>query len=146
VGESELRIYANPRWRDRWGGGGRAPGPDHEEHARRREEVAARITDDVRTSFREAFAEAAASLEAQERNVLRLNLVHGVSIDRIGLMYGAHRTTAARWVERARQRLESGTRERMVRRLGISESECGSLLKLVWSRLDASAERLLGGG
>ena len=95
-------------------------------------------------AFRTAFAEAVASLEPRERNLLRLNLVHGVSIDRLGAIYAVHRATAARWVERAREKLERGTRERIVQQLGISESECESLLRLAWSRLDASAERVLG--
>jgi RNA polymerase sigma-70 factor (ECF subfamily) len=97
----------------------------------------------AREGFRQAFADAIDGLDGRERSVLRLNLVHGVSIDRIGELYGVHRATAARWVDRARTKLERTTRERMRERLAVTESECDSLLRLVWSSLDASIERML---
>jgi RNA polymerase sigma-70 factor (ECF subfamily) len=98
------------------------------------------ISAQVRAMFREAFGSAILTLESRERNVLRLNLVEGVSIDRLAQIYNVHRATAARWVERARAKLETATLERL-KASGVAEGE--SSLRLVWSQLDASVERLL---
>jgi RNA polymerase sigma-70 factor (ECF subfamily) len=98
------------------------------------------ISAQMRALFREEFAHSVQSLEPRERNLLRLSLVEGVSIDRLAEIYDVHRATAARWVERARAKLEATTLERLQSR-GVGE--CESSLRLVWSQLDASVERLL---
>jgi RNA polymerase sigma-70 factor (ECF subfamily) len=83
------------------------------------------------------------TLEPRERNMLRMSLVHGVSIDRLGEIYGVHRATAARWVERAREKLHEATHARMSERMGIPESDCDSVLRQAWSQLDVSLEEML---
>jgi len=52
--------------------------------------------------FRAALRHAFDSLSVRERNVLRMQLQGGCSIDDIGRAYNCHRATAARWLERAR--------------------------------------------
>jgi RNA polymerase sigma-70 factor (ECF subfamily) len=93
--------------------------------------------------LREAFRAALSDLRARERVVLRLSLVDGLNIDRIGALHGVHRATVARWIARARETLYEGTKRRLRRDLGLPESQFESVVGLVLSRLDVSIERLL---
>jgi RNA polymerase sigma-70 factor, ECF subfamily len=98
-----------------------------------------------RADLKEAIEASLAGLTARERNLLRHQLVDGLTIDQIGLRYGVHRATAARWVGRARQRLIGATRKRLMKRLGQTREEVDSLIQFVRSRVDLSLERLLPG-
>ena len=96
-----------------------------------------------RDAFREAFTAALDELEGRERTVLRMHLLDGLGIDRIGQLYEVHRATAARWLERARTQLFEATRRRLRERLGVSASEFASIARLVRSDLDVSVCRIL---
>jgi RNA polymerase sigma-70 factor (ECF subfamily) len=96
-----------------------------------------------REAFRQSFVEAVAALPPRERNLLRQNVIDGLSIDDLGKLYGAHRATAARWLAEARKELLAGTRVRLVERVGIPEDECDSIMRLVHSQLDVTLRRLL---
>lgn len=96
-----------------------------------------------RTAFKAAFEEAAASLEPRERSLLGLAIVKNVSIDRIGMIYGVHRATAARWVQAARANLTKAVHRVLGQRLGVRGPELENLLPLVESQLELSLERLL---
>jgi RNA polymerase sigma-70 factor (ECF subfamily) len=93
--------------------------------------------------FHQAFTQALAALEARDRTVLRLHLVDGLSIDRIGQLYEVHRATAARWLAQARDHLFDKTRARLHDELGLSATEFASIVKLVRSQLDVSICRIL---
>src|SRR5690606_22833013 len=80
-----------------------------------------------RDAFREAFTAALDELEGRERTVLRMHLLDGLGIDRIGQLYEVHRATAARWLERARSELFEATRRRLRESLGVSASEFASI-------------------
>src|SRR5439155_27001611 len=67
----------------------------------------------------EALREAFASLDARERNLLRQHFVDRLSIDDLGPLYGVHRATVARWLERAREALEARTRKLLMERLDV---------------------------
>jgi RNA polymerase sigma-70 factor, ECF subfamily len=94
-------------------------------------------------AFRQAFIDAVQALPVRERNLLRQSVIDGLSIDDLGRLYGAHRATAARWLQDARRELLAGTRERMVTAVGIPEDECDSIMRLVHSQLDVTLRRLL---
>jgi RNA polymerase sigma-70 factor, ECF subfamily len=96
-----------------------------------------------RDAFREAFTAALDELEGRDRTVLRMHLIDGLGIDRIGQLYEVHRATAARWLERARAELFEATRRRLGDRLGVSASEFASIVRLVRSDLDVSVCRIL---
>lgn len=96
-----------------------------------------------RDAFREAFTAALDELEGRDRTVLRMHLLDGLGIDRIGQLYDVHRATAARWLERARDQLFESTRGRLRDRLGVSASEFASIVRLVRSDLDVSIGRIL---
>lgn len=94
-------------------------------------------------AFRQAFAGALAALPARERTLLKLHLVHGLSIDKIGRIYQVHRSSAARWLVEVREALYQGTRERVLAGLALAPAELDSLLALLRSELDVSVRRLL---
>ena len=94
--------------------------------------------------FREAFEEAFALLSVQERNVLRMHFLQRLSLEDVGLAYGAHRATVARWIATARAKVLQQTQLGLARRLKVTPSEFGSLVDLVRSQLDVSLNRYLG--
>lgn len=96
-----------------------------------------------KAQFSQAFRDALADLEPEQRNVLRLHYVHGLSIDKLGAVLRVHRSNAARRIAKARQDLLSGTRRLLHARLSIDRREFDQLMGLVASRLDLSIERFL---
>jgi RNA polymerase sigma-70 factor len=94
--------------------------------------------------FRAALREALAALPREQREVLRLNFVHGLNIQAIGQRLNIHRATVARWISSARQAVFAETRRLLSERLKLAPSEFDSLLRMVRSQLDQSMAGLLG--
>ena len=92
--------------------------------------------------FRQAFAQAVRTLEARERALLRLHFVEGDTLERLGLVYGVHRSTVTRWVAVARATALSRTRKALAEALEATPSEITSLLRAAGSGLDASISAL----
>jgi RNA polymerase sigma-70 factor (ECF subfamily) len=90
-----------------------------------------------------AIEEAAKELSPEERNVLREHYAQGLTIDQIGAVHGIHRATAARRVERAREQLAANARRILGERLGVSDSELDSVMRLVQSEMRISFKRVL---
>lgn len=99
-----------------------------------------------RQDFTAAFRDALGSLEPRARNILRLSYVDRLSIDQIGAIYGAHRATAARWLNAARDELVARTRAQLAERLKLTTSDLDSLLGVLQSHLEVSLNRFLGPG
>ncbi|HEU4533913.1 MAG TPA: sigma factor-like helix-turn-helix DNA-binding protein [Polyangiaceae bacterium] len=97
-----------------------------------------------RAEFEGAFGASLQALPSEQRNVLRLHLVDGLSVDQIGGLFRVHRSTAARWVASAREAVLKETRGLLRARLGVSASEIESLARLIESQFDLSVARLLG--
>jgi RNA polymerase sigma-70 factor (ECF subfamily) len=93
-----------------------------------------------RAEFRAALAESLAELETRERNLLRYSVAEQLGIDQIGAIYCVHRSTAARWLARARERLIDGVTERLRSRLRVDPAELQSILRMISSRVDVGAE------
>jgi RNA polymerase sigma-70 factor (ECF subfamily) len=93
--------------------------------------------------FRVAFRAALGRLEARERNLLRLHHVHGQSMDEVSATFQAPRSSVARWIARARERLLALTREELTARLKLTPDELDSMLRLVGSQLDVSLRQLM---
>jgi RNA polymerase sigma-70 factor (ECF subfamily) len=94
-------------------------------------------------AFRAAFAAAMGSLSSRERNVLRQHFVDGLSIDKLAVLYRVHRATAARWLTRLQEALLQRTRTALRERLGVSEEELDSIMRLARSQLNQSVRGLL---
>lgn len=86
--------------------------------------------------FRLAFRDAVRALPQDERNALRLNVAEGLNIEQIGVLYGVHRATVARWIAHAKESIAATTRKLLAERLGIPTQDIDSLVRLCQSRLD----------
>lgn len=98
---------------------------------------------EYRSQFKEAFGRAAQRLTSEDRNLLRMHLVGGLSIDQVGKLQAVHRATAARRIAKAREQLLMFTREELMIALKLSQDEFDSIMNLIRSRLDLSMHRLL---
>ncbi len=147
------RVGADDRDPDAHRPGARAWGPGARCAARRcagvrwdRERYAgpALLVGQCRAELRPAFEEAVAELTPRQRNLLRQHFLHSLSIDQLAGLYGAHRSTCARWLDAAREKLVRGTRRRLASRLGVAPGELEEIMQLVASRLDITFRRVLG--
>ncbi len=93
--------------------------------------------------FKEAFASALDRLEKRERRILRYSVVERLSIDEIAKLQRTHRATAARQINRARERLIEETREILRERLAGSDDRLQSVFNLIESQVNVSIQRLL---
>jgi RNA polymerase sigma-70 factor (ECF subfamily) len=99
-----------------------------------------------RAALKQAFEHAVGALEGGSRNLLRQSVVQRLTIDQIGALYGIHRATAARRVEKAKADLLVLTRARLMEQLHVEETELDSIMNLVRSRFDLSVGRVLSSG
>lgn len=100
---------------------------------------------EYRAEFAVALREAIEDLSAEDRTLLRQQIVDDMSIDAVGAVYGVHRATAARWLTRARAALVAATHRRLAARLELPVEQIESVIRLVSSQLDASVIRYLRG-
>ncbi len=96
-----------------------------------------------REEFKQSFAAAMGKLAPRDLTLLRHQIVDGLSIDRIGVIYGIHRATAARQLADARKHLAETTQAELKARLKLEPSEVDSIIRLVLSQIDISVKRLL---
>jgi RNA polymerase sigma-70 factor (ECF subfamily) len=95
-------------------------------------------------ALREALQATLAALPADERNVLRMHYIDGLNIDEIGGAYRVHRSTVARWLSSARDRILEETKKALQGKLQLGHGEVESMIGLVQSQLDVSIYRFLG--
>jgi RNA polymerase sigma-70 factor (ECF subfamily) len=88
-----------------------------------------------REQFRSSFRQAVADLPRRERTALKMSVLDGLSIDEIGTTFRVHRSTAARWLTRAREVLLDATRAHMMKELDITETDVDSVIRLIQSNL-----------
>jgi RNA polymerase sigma-70 factor (ECF subfamily) len=101
------------------------------------------IRERYREDFQQAFRQGLNTLTPRQRNALRLRYLDGLNIDGIGEVYRVHRTTAARWIAEAKQRIADTTRCALAQRLRLSASRIDSLVRLLQSNLELSASLLV---
>lgn len=101
------------------------------------------VKHELREHFAQAFEQAVAALTPRERNLLRMHLLDGVTLDQLATSYGVHRVTITRWLVKARRSLLTGTRRQLETQLGGPAGKLDSFVGLVQSRLDLSFRRLL---
>jgi RNA polymerase sigma-70 factor, ECF subfamily len=88
--------------------------------------------------FEQALREAGRALSPRERTLLRQHYLDELSIDALGRLYAVHRSSAARWVVSARQRLVELTRAAVARHGSMTAPEVDSLVRLMHSELRLS--------
>ena len=91
--------------------------------------------------FTAAFKAVLVTLTADERNVLRLHYLDGLTIEEVGKSYRVSRATAARWIASARDTIIERTQAALGDRLGESAPRPQSMLAFVKSQLDMSLAR-----
>ncbi len=103
------------------------------------EQIRARYAEPFKAAFRDALA----ALPPRDRNLLRMTYVDGLTAEQVGLAYGVHRVSVARWIGSVRAALFENTRDTLAKRLAVSHDELHSLTRMCLSQLDVSIERLL---
>jgi len=93
--------------------------------------------------FEEAVRDAFATLDDEQCNLLRLQMVDGLRTAQIASLFGVDRSTIKRRLAGCREHLLEKTRTILMEKLGISPTEFQSLAGLVQSQLNVSIERLL---
>lgn len=82
-----------------------------------------------------AFRDAVASLTSEERNLLRYHFIKNLTIDDIGQIYGIHRATAARRINRAQKTLCERTKANFRARIPVDTKAYYDLLPLIESQI-----------
>jgi RNA polymerase sigma-70 factor (ECF subfamily) len=103
------------------------------------------IKERYRGPFKMALRAAITELTSEQRNVLKLHFVDGVTLDKLAALFHVHRATIARRIAQARDTVFDGVRARLQAELGIDRDEFDDLLGLLRSRLELSLSALLPG-
>jgi len=93
--------------------------------------------------FDRVFLETVAALAPGTRLLLKLHYLDRLGMEEVGKVLGVHRLTVLRRLERARQELSEGTKERLEAELRLAPPDVESLLRLIQSRLDVSLQHAL---
>jgi RNA polymerase sigma-70 factor (ECF subfamily) len=96
-----------------------------------------------RSTFRAAFQKALEALPVRERTALKLNALDGVSLEKIGAMYGKDKSTVSRWLAHAQDTLLEETKANLKAALGLESAEVESLVAALKSQLASSLVHLL---
>ncbi len=103
-------------------------------------ELVARYRDTCNTALRDAIA----GLTAEQRNLLRLHHVDGLTVDELAPLYGVHRATVARRIARVREDVLEATKQLLEARVGASRREIDSLLGVLVDEFELTIDRLVG--
>jgi RNA polymerase sigma-70 factor (ECF subfamily) len=90
-----------------------------------------------------ALRAAIAALPEKERGLIKLSVVHGLTIDELCGLYGVHRATVARWIARLKEEIFDSAVAQLRRRLRLDTAGVESLCRAVRSQLDFSLGGLL---
>jgi RNA polymerase sigma-70 factor (ECF subfamily) len=96
-----------------------------------------------REAFNAAFRGAVAALSVEQRELLRLHFVDGLTLDQLAARAGVHRATIARRIAAAREAVAEEARRLLEAALGTRESELSSLFGVMRSQIDLSLPGLL---
>ncbi len=99
-----------------------------------------------RGDFQRALAEALERLPDRDRLLLKLHLVNGVSVEKVGQMFSVSQPTASRWLAAAREAVREDMKKTLGARLGTTSGEVSSLAGMVASQLELSISMVLKTG
>ncbi|MGC4047572.1 MAG: sigma-70 family RNA polymerase sigma factor [Armatimonas sp.] len=97
---------------------------------------------DVKATLQAALT----ALPAKYINVLRLQLLDGLTLEQIGGLYRKNRSTVKRWLDDAHSLLLADIRRQLQARLQLSDQDLAGLIALLRSQLDLSLSRILQRG
>jgi len=101
------------------------------------------IAEKYRSTVEEAFRRAVATLDGEQRTLLRMHFVDSVTLDALARLRNVHRATIARQLAAARRAIRDEVLRQLRESLAISTDEFMSLIHLVRSRLQISVASLL---
>jgi RNA polymerase sigma-70 factor (ECF subfamily) len=102
--------------------------------------LAERYRGEVEAAFRHGLA----TIDSEQRTILRMHFVDGVTLDELARLRSVHRATIARHLALARRAILQAMRQELRERFSLSTEELSSLVGLVRSQLNVSIVRLLG--
>lgn len=91
-----------------------------------------------RGEFQAALREAVASLDPEQRTLLRQYHADGLSLEQLATAYRVHAATISRRLDKARAAILSRCRRLLGARLGVSRAELESILRMIRSQLELS--------
>jgi RNA polymerase sigma-70 factor, ECF subfamily len=94
-------------------------------------------------SLAEAVSKAFRGLTSEQRNLLRLYVIDGLTLGELGRMHSVDASTISRWLARIRAKLLADARNHLLARHALRPSECDSVMRVVRSGLFVTVERLL---
>lgn len=101
----------------------------------------------MKSEYADALADAVARafrrLTGEQRNLLRLYVIDGLSLAELGRLHSVDASTISRWLTKIRSRLLEDSQKELLDRHALRPSECASVMRLVQSDLHLSVARLL---
>jgi RNA polymerase sigma-70 factor (ECF subfamily) len=94
-------------------------------------------------SLAEAVAAAFRKLTSEQRNLLRMYVIDGLTLNDLGRMHAVDASTISRWLARIRSNLLAEARNQLLARHALRPSECDSVMRVVQGDLFVTVERLL---
>jgi RNA polymerase sigma-70 factor (ECF subfamily) len=120
-----------------------APGPSRDAEAPATADAeGSYLKQRYRRQFNEAIRTSIASMPPDQRELLRLHFVEGLTLDELAARSGVHRATIARKLAAARTEVRRGARRLLLAELGVTEAELDSLSGLMRSQLELSLSGL----
>jgi RNA polymerase sigma-70 factor (ECF subfamily) len=104
------------------------------------------LRDRYKDEFQRAVQDALASVPDRDRAILRLQIVAGLSLDKIAPMFGVNASTISRWAARARAGIVESARLLLSSRVALTPSEFASLAGALVSVLDVTLGPLMNEG
>jgi RNA polymerase sigma-70 factor (ECF subfamily) len=102
------------------------------------------LAERYQAAFRQAFRHAFAALAAEERMILRLHHVDGVTVRRLAPLLGVSAATAGRRITAAQHALAGQLLSALAAAVGAAPDEVASAVRALLSRLDVSLSALVG--
>jgi RNA polymerase sigma-70 factor, ECF subfamily len=115
---------------------------DDDLHVARTDPELSLIKERYRKPFKRALRASIGELADEQRELLKLHFVEGVTLDALAARFSVHRATIARWIARARDAVFDRVRARLRSELGLDEAEFDELLVVLRSRLELSLSAL----
>ena len=101
------------------------------------------LRDHYAADFRGAFRTRRRQLDDRDRRVLRERIVYGLGIVRMAELHETSKSSMARWIDAARNRLVAHVRHDLQARLAVGSDDLESLLRLAGSQFHVSVARVL---
>jgi RNA polymerase sigma-70 factor, ECF subfamily len=97
----------------------------------------------AQATFQQAFRAVLESLVPEQRNLLRLHYLQGLSLDQIASLLGAPRSTLGRHLQAARAEILAQTSARLTREHGLSATAVASMVRKAASQMHVTFTKLL---